>query len=205
MAFVPEGLPLGLSVSERSALHLFETPGPNQGFKRFPPDTGAKRYYDEFRIAGQTYLVITEESNPPQLYFDANRNGDLTDDPGPFTGEGSSLVPNHYTLEVPYGKEKIGVPYRIWLFPSRMGGIRFYPACHWQGELLLNGKTYRLVLFDGNADGDYSNDPLVIDVDEDGQAAEAEKLKPGQTCDVEGTVVTLIAIARSGRWVRLRF
>ncbi len=205
LQFSREGFPLGLSVSEGFALHLFETPSPSQGFKKLPPETDSKRYDDEFRIGGQTYRVLTEASNPPQLYLDGNRNGDLTDDPGPFVGEGPSVAPNHYTLELPYKGEDKGVPYRIWIFPSRMGGIRFYPKCYWRGELVINGKTYTLIMFDANSDGDYSNDPLIIDINDDGKADETEKLKPGQSLDIDGTTVKLLAIAPSGRWVRLEF
>jgi hypothetical protein len=96
--YSPKGFPMGLSVSQGFALHLFETPSPNQGFKKMPPQTGAKRYYDEFRIAGSTFLVISEGSNPPRIYLDANRNGDLSDDPGPFAGEGEYCSQSLYSL-----------------------------------------------------------------------------------------------------------
>jgi hypothetical protein len=203
LEYSEKGFPLGLSVSQGFALHLFETPAPSQGFKKFPPESGAKRYYDELSIAGGKYLVITEGSDPPRIYLDANSNGDLTDDPGPFAAEGPRILPNHLTVLLPYKNEKEAVPYRMWLFSSRMGGVRFYPKCHWHRMLDLNGRSYRLVVFDANADGDYSNDPLVIDVDNDGKASAEEKLKPGENLNVDGTEVKLIAIVPSGRRVRL--
>ncbi|MBI4963404.1 MAG: hypothetical protein HY913_09005 [Desulfomonile tiedjei] len=206
LKFASEGPPLGLSVTQGSGgVHFFETPDPNQGFKKFPPETDAKRYYDRFTLAGQTFLMITEGSNPPQIYLDANRNGDMTDDPGPFVGEGPSAAPNHYTLELPYKGEETAVPYRLWLFPSNMGGIRFYPKCYWEGQIELNGNPYKVVTFDGNADGDYSNDPVIIDADNDGKVADSERLQPGQSLSVAGIEVKLLAIAPSGRWVRLEY
>lgn len=206
LRFSPEGFPHGLSVTQGSGgVHFFETPDPNQGFKRLPPETDAKRYYDQFKIAGQTFLMLTEASNPPKIYLDANRNGDMTDDPGPFPGEGPDAAPNHYTLELPYSGEKTLVPYRLWLFPSRMGGIRFYPKCCWEGEIELSGNTYKVVTFDANSDGDYSNDRLFLDVDNDGKASDEELLEPGASLTIEGTEVKLLAIAPSGRWVRLQY
>ena len=206
LQFSAEGFPLGLSVTQGFGLHLFDTPSKDQGFKKLPPETGSQRHYDEFRIAGQKFLVVTEESDPPKFYFDANRNGDLTDDPGPYVGERSGgVVPNNYTLQVPYKGEQDLVPYRIWIFLSRMGGARFYPVCHWQGQLDIYGKLYTLVLFDANSDGDYSNDPAIIDVDEDGKASEAERLKPGQSLELGGAVVKLVSIAPSGRRVRIEY
>jgi len=206
LKFAQGRFPLGLSVTQGSGgVHFFETPSANQGFKKFPPETDAKRYYDEFTIAGQTFLMITEASNPPKIYLDANRNGNMTDDLGPFAGERPSAAPNNYTLELPYVGEKTAAPYRLWLFPSNMGGIRFYPACYWEGQIELNGSTYRVVTFDGNADGDYSNDPVIVDADHDAKAADSERLKPGQSVSVDGTVVKLLAVAPSGRWVRLQY
>jgi hypothetical protein len=206
LKFAPEGFPLGLSVTQGSGgIHFFETPDPNQQFKKFPSETDAKRYYDQFTIAGQTFLLLTEGSNPPKIYLDANRNGDMTDDPGPFVGEGPTAAPNHYTLELPYKGEKTAAPYRLWLFPSNMGGIRFYPQCYWEGQIELNGTTYRVVAFDGNADGDYSNDPVVIDADNDGKAAEGEQLKPGESLTIEGSELKLLGVAPSGRWVRVEY
>lgn len=200
----PEGFPLGLSVSQGFALHLFDTPGANQGFKTFPPESGSKRHYDELTLAGKVHLVITEESNPPRLYFDENRNGDLTDDRPASIGEGPELVPNHYSIQVLYDDEKVVAPYRMWMFGSNMGGVRFYPKCHWHGTLTINGKPYKVVAFDGNADGDYSNDPVVIDANGNDKADDDEKLSPGGSITIDGQQVTLVSISRSGLTVRFR-
>lgn len=201
----PEGFPLGLSVSQGFALNLFETPSANQGFKKFPAETGSKRYFDEFTIAGKPHLVITEESNPPRLYFDENRNGDLTDDRPAAVGEkASALLPNHYSILIRYDDEKVIAPYRLWIFGSNMGGVRFYPACHWAGTLTVNGTPYPVVAFDGNCDGDYSNDPVAIDVNRNGKAEDDEKLSPGASITIEGQQVKLLSISRSGLTVRFK-
>ena len=200
----PDGFPLGLAVSQGFALHLFDTPGANQGFKKFPPDSGSKRHYDEFTLAGKVHLVITEESNPPRLYFDENRNGDLTDDRPASSGEGPQLVPNHYSIQVLYDDEKVVAPYRLWLFGSNMGGVRVYPKCHWHGTLTVNGKPYKIVAFDGNSDGDYSNDPVVIDANSNDKAEDEEKLTPGRSINIDGRQVTLVSVSRSGLTVRIR-
>jgi hypothetical protein len=205
LTFSPEGFPLGLSVSQGSGLHLFQEPSPSQGFKKMPSETGDTRFYDEFTIAGRKFRVMTEASNPPKFYLDANGNGDLTDDPGPFLGERQGMVPNYYTLQLPYKMEKTGVPYRLWIFPSPMGGARFYPTCHWHGQLEVNGKTYKVVLFDSNADGDYSNDPVVVDIDEDGKPGETELLRAGQSIRIDGTAIKLSSVAPSGRRVGFQF
>lgn len=201
---VPEGWPLKLSVSQGSAFDLFETPNASQKYLKLPPDSGAKRYYDQFTIAGKKHLVVVDAGTPPRLWFDVNGNGDLTDDRGPFPGESSNIVPNHYAIQIRYDKEKVEVPYRFWIFGSNMGGQRFYPVCHWRGTLTVKDRAYTMVAFDGNADGDYSNDPLVIDVNDNGKAEPEEKLLPGQGVDIDGQRVTLISISPSGLTVRLQ-
>lgn len=62
----PDGFPLGLSVSEGFAMHLFDTPGANQGFRKFPPESGSKRHYDEFTLVGKVHLVIRSVSSRPR-------------------------------------------------------------------------------------------------------------------------------------------
>ncbi len=198
----PEPFPLGLSVSQGSGLHLFDTPSPDQGFKKIPQESGAKRHYDEFTIAGKTHLVITEESNPPKFWFDENRNGDLTDDRTPALGEKSELIPNTYSIHIRYDGEKVIAPYRFWLFGSNMGGVRFYPVCHWHGNLTVKEKQYKVVAFDANADGDYSNDPVVIDADGNGKAGDGESLTPGKSIAINGVQVTLASVSPSGLTVR---
>ena len=95
-------------------------------------------------------------------------------------------------------------PYRLWLFGSNMGGVRFYPACHWYGTLTVKGAPYRMVAFDGNSDGDYSNDPLVVDANGNGKAEDEEKLLPGGSITIEGEQVQLVSISRSGLTVRFK-
>ena len=172
---------MGLSVSQGFALHMFETPSANQGFKKMPPESGRKRYYDEFTIAGRSHLVVTEEGKPPPDPFrrEPQRRPDRR--PGPLSGRKDQLLPNNYSIQIRYDSEKVIAPYRMWLFGSNMGGVRFYPTCHWKGSLEIDGARYAMVAFDGNADGDYSNDPLVIDANGNGKADEGETLRPGQS------------------------
>jgi hypothetical protein len=206
MTYVPEGFPLGLSATQGFALHLFDTPSEiGHKFKKLPPNTQAARYYDTFDIAGAEYHVLTEESAPPRMYFDANDNGDLTDDGEPAEAERyGEAVPNFYTIPLPPPDGGEPALYRFWIFPSNQGGTRFYAACHTAGQLKL-AQSYRMVLFDANANGDWSDDPLVIDANGNGAAEENEKLIPGKSLTIEQHKVRLKSIAPDGRSVRLVF
>jgi hypothetical protein len=205
LTYQPEGYPMELSVSQGFLGHLFDTPGQGQGFGKMPPDAGFKRHYDEFRIAGATHLLISEESRPPRFYFDENRNGDLTDDRGPFAAEKEQFLPNNVSIQIRYDREKVVVPYRMWVFGSNMGGVRFYPVCHWKGVLEAGGGRFTMLAFDANADGDYSNDPLVIDANDNGTADQGESLTPGQSLQVAGQEVRLVSLSPSGLTVWLKY
>ena len=205
LQYVPEGFPFGMAVSQGSALQLFESPGGGQQFKQLPPETGGKRYYDEFTLAGRAHLVVTEEGPPLRMHFDENRNGNLTDDRGPFIAENQTFLPNNLSIQIRHDDEKVIVPYRMWLFTSNMGGVRFYPTCHWRGTLSLDGRDYPFIAFDGNADGDYSNDPIVLDQDGDGKAGGSETLRPGEAITLGSTTVKYIGISPSGLTARFNW
>lgn len=202
LEYVPDGFPHGLAVSQGFALHLFDTPGSDQKFGKLPPESGSKRHFDELHLAGHGHLVVTEEGPPLRMHFDENRNGDMTDDRGVFVAEKEGFLPNNLSIQIRYEQEKVVAPYRMWLFGSNMGGVRFYPVCHWRGTLGVDGQSYTIVAFDANADGDYGNDPLVIDLDNDGKAGEGESLMPGQTATAGGKVVKLLGVSPSGLTAR---
>ena len=202
---VPEGFPMGLSASQNFALHLFEQPGPEFDHAELPPETGSSRTYDRLSIAGGEFLAVTEASSPPRIWFDTNGNGDLTDESAPSRAEKEGgVVPNFYTLQLPSRSGGESFPYRLWIFPSQQGGTRFYAACHMAGEIELGGETAKVVLFDGNADGDYSDDPVGIDADGDGKLSDSELIRKGETRELNGIPVTLQAASPDGRSVRLK-
>lgn len=205
LSYVPEGFPMGLSTTQGFALHLFGQPGSEFESAELPPETGAARTYDRFSIAGAELLTLTEATSPPLVWLDTNGNGDLTDDAGPARGEKEGgVVPNFYTLQLPAPAGGEGFPYRLWIFPSNTGGTRFYAACHMAGELELDGETLKLVLFDADADGAYSDDPVGIDADGDGKLSDSEMLRKGATRELNGTPVTLQAVSADGRSIRLK-
>ena len=61
LSYSPKGYPFSLTVSQGSGPFFFKTPDPSQGFKKMPPETDLKRYYDIFKIAGQKFRLLTEQ------------------------------------------------------------------------------------------------------------------------------------------------
>ncbi|MBI4230329.1 MAG: hypothetical protein HY608_05785, partial [Planctomycetes bacterium] len=50
----------------------------------------------------------------------------------------------------------------------------------WRGEAHVDGRTVGVVAFDRNANGDLSDDPVMLDVDGDGKIVPLEVVKPGE-------------------------
>jgi hypothetical protein len=79
-----------------------------------------------------------------------------------------------------------GVPdlqaYRIWFYINarswKTQTCYFYSRCHRRGTLTVAGHTLNLVVFDNPADGDYSNDALVVDLNGSGKVEADERFWP---------------------------
>lgn len=199
MEYVPEGFPLGLSTLNGRGASLAEAP--DAAYRVLPPRQ-ADRTFGAFYLGEKTHLAVLESASggkPARLYLDLDADGDLTDDPGPFSPEGDASIPAFYTIRLPSSSGTPGAPYRLWWFPSNMGGTAFYAACHQAGRFPYGDLP--MILFDANADGDYANDPLYIDWNQDGRAAPTEAYLAGEPIPVGTGFVRCTFIARGGEEV----
>lgn len=199
MTFTTGGFPMGLSTGQSDGFCFFGQP--EQGMKILPSDLPKSAVYGTIAFAGRSFLAIMVEGASAKFYLDANGNGDLTDDSGPFRGGEGAILPNLYHLEIPYDDGP--APYDMWFFESRMGCPKFYAKSYWVGKVPA-GEALPMVVFDANADADHSNDALVIDIDRDGEADENEAFKVGQEVVAPGVRMTLDSISPSGRTVKFR-
>ncbi len=198
MAYVPEGFPLGLSTQNGRGASLAELP--DEEYRVLPARTG-ERMFGSLWFGEKTLLCVLNlggKNTPAQLYLDRNGDGDLTNDPGPFSPEGEGSIPAHYTIELPWADEKgaEATKYRMWWYPSNMGGTAFYAACHRSGRFPYGDVP--MVLFDANADGDYANDALYIDWNRDGTAAPTEAYLMGEPIPVGSGHVRCVTISHGG-------
>jgi hypothetical protein len=110
------------------------------------------------------------------LYFDRNHNGDLTDDGGPLTNQGSGIFATriylpfaHLIKEMPFSED-----FTLWFFTNdhlwSSGAVAHYSRTQWQGTVNLEGRPYTAYIADtGNNDADFTNDGIAIDVDRNGK------------------------------------
>ena len=212
LSHVGQGQPLGMAASDNPGKGpRLGTEAPRQ-VRNVPPGTGATRYWGQLKLGSpeklnQFVLFIDDAESPPlRMYLDANQNGDLGDDPGPLENQGTGAFACTLDLKLSYP----GVPdlqaYRIWFYINKRSWktqtCYFYSRCHRRGTLTVAGRELTLVVFDNPADGDYSNDPLVVDLNGNGKAEAGERFWPGEV--IGNTHLKLKSISPAGDRVVLR-
>jgi len=135
--------------------------------------------YVLIRLSDAKYLMVLDQKDAGdnfynRLYFDANGNSDLTDDPvidgtirsfGEFSNQcGFPFIDTTYRVE---GKT---LPYRFAVFAHcyyqepknkeltkevimRQLQLNISPKCAYKGEIELNGQKYQFILYDDNGNG----------------------------------------------------
>ena len=133
--------------------------------------------YGTLPFGRKSYLVIVDEpeGHDAKIYVDANANGDLTDDPAVEWNKkqypsrsGAQLTNYSGTIHLPLatGDKPTSVSLGAYRFdkndPQRaaLKNILFYFSDYaYEGQIELGGKTYRAMLADDNATGDFRGKP----------------------------------------------
>lgn len=175
-------------------------------------------------------VVLDEpEGKPARLWVDANANGDLTDDPAPVwnargvkgkDGADYQQFSGSAKLKVPLGKEPSELALAMYRFDKRdparaaqKGFLFYYPDYAREGEVALGGKTYKALLADRRATGDFrgkdgetgSGVQLFLDVNEDGKLdARAEAFDVRQPFNLGGTTYEIAGLTAGGESFRIQ-
>ena len=131
-------------------------------------------------------LIDLKDGVPVKFYFDANGDGDMTNDkPVEFTEkkfkratDGKELA-NYFadaTFQLPFPDGTRPGKMKFYFMPERPAAIGYYSDYGWSGEVKIDGKSYPMVLDDGTALGvlkigtTVQDSPYMgIDVDGDGK------------------------------------
>lgn len=204
--YVAQGWPLGMAASNNPANGpRLQAEAPRQ-MRNVPSGSDATRYWSQLQFGSpekpNRFVLLVDDTRPEpvRIYLDANQNGDLGDDSGPLDNRGTGAFARALDLRLSYP----GVPdpqaYRIWFFINDRGWkthtCAFYSQCHRRGMLTVGGRTLTLVLFDNPADGDYSNDLLVVDLNGSGKVDADEEFEPGEV--IGDTQLKLKSISPAG-------
>lgn len=191
MGFRPVGFKIG-AVSQSISI----SPRPDQRMHRLPRFTAPQQRYGVIRLAnGREYgFALDLAAAGYRMFLDRNRNGDLRDDGEPLTNQGRGLFASKlvFPLAQVTGIPRLKGEYRLWLFTDpenwNRGKMLYYCMTQLQGALLLKGRKYRVYLADnGPVDGDYRNDGISIDLNDDGKIdRNSELFAQGQPAVING-------------------
>jgi hypothetical protein len=165
--------------------------------RREPPYHGSRQMYGLLTLgttANNAYAFAMDliDGPHPVLYFDVNRNGDLTDDGGPLTNQGSGIFAT--TIRIPFHRvlKEAHFPghFVLWFFTNeslwRRGAVAHYSRTQLQGTVRIAGASYVAYLADtdGN-DADFTNDGIAVDLNGDGKIdSTTERFLPHQVARI---------------------
>lgn len=169
-----------------------------RGLLRLPAFSGKKQLYGVIRLGSgspNTFDMAFDVGGQPHplLYVDLNQNKDLTDDGGPLRNQGTGVFAALIAFDLErvlpgYGQKG---EYPIWLFTGGSywaeGKVNFYSKLRLEGRLAINGKEYAAGISEtGINDGDFTNDGIFVDLNENGRFEESEYAAPGRKLTVGG-------------------
>ncbi len=183
LGFRPAGFKIG-AVPQR--LRLFSSP--DRLFKRMPVLGSGQRRYGVLQLGeGREHRLLLEQTESGfRLHFDFNRNGDFLDDGDAI----ESRNPDGFAAAIGLPLDRVtGIAalkgeYKLWLFTSRgdtMTHLNYYVMTQLKGQLRLGTHLVTAYLAENVViDGDYRNDGISLDLDDDGSIdREREFIPPG--------------------------
>lgn len=204
-----------------------------EGLGKLPGDLAAP-LFGAFKLgpteAPQSFAVVLDEPDgkPSRLFVDANGNGDLTDDPAPewtsrpvkgSDGKDYSQFSGATKVELRMGGETHGLTVRMYRFDKRdparaaqAGFLFHYPDYAREGEVTVGDKTYKALLADRQAIGDFrgkegssSGVQLFLDVNGNGRFESAtEAFDVRQPFNIAGTTYEIAGLTAGGESFRVQ-
>ncbi len=203
------------------------SPDKPDGIKKAPAGLEAP-LYGEIKLGpadspASFFVIIDEpEGKTPQMFVDANGNGDFSDDPptalkGHLYKTENDEYPTYEggaDLSVPYGSETLPLHLEMYRFdkhdPHRAGlkdSLFYYRDYGRAGEMSLGGKNYSAILLNDACTGDFrsgsantGNPPRVfIDLNGDGKyKMNSESFTSAKPFNIGGVTYELTDISASG-------
>jgi hypothetical protein len=193
--FVPVGMTVAASWNTPTLL----SPVPPPRIIKEPAYQGSSQRYGVLKLgtmANALYdFVFDLIAGPhPVLYFDANQNGDLTDDGKPLINQGTGIFATR--IDLPWQRliKEVTFPgqFQLWFFTNdalwKQGSVAHYSRTQLKGTVHVAGKTYLAYIADArDNDADFTNDGIAIDVNGDGEIdRDREVFPPQQVAHIHG-------------------
>lgn len=187
--------------------------------KAEPKYRSQKRLYGVLQLGnaeGNRMLVAIDEpeNGEPKIYIDRKANGDLTaSGPGQWDRtNGPMLSASNVVIDVPYETGKVPYKFNFYRFKNcNRDSLFYYRNSGREGEVVLDGKPYRVLALDDNADGrfdDLQNGGLFIDLNQDGVLEKttdsAEYFRLNEPFNVHGKVWEVASMSANGLDITMR-
>jgi hypothetical protein len=182
--------PVEMKVAARWNTPTPLSPTPPARITKHPVYQGSSQRYGTLRLGTRENtlydFVFDLISGPhPIVYFDANQNGDLSDDGKPLTNQGSGIFASVITLPFRRLVGEVSFPgdYILWFFTNdslwQRHAIAHYSRTQLKGTVQIAGKAYVAYIADaGNNDADLTNDGLSVDLNGNGAIDRHEEYFP---------------------------
>ena len=162
----------------------------------------------------QITVVVDETDQKQRIYIDRNGDLDLTNDgPAEWTRSNPNVLgPMEALIEVPHKGGKIPYTFHFYRFKTRLkDAVLYYRDAGREGEIPSNGKQYKVLVLDENADGrfdDLANGSIIIDLNQDvklvGSPDSAEMHPLAEPFNIHGKVWEVASLSPDGTEMILR-
>ncbi len=164
-----------------------------------PDYRGAVQRYGRLRLGtgpdpDYHFVFDVTDAPHPVVYFDRNKNGDLTDDGPPLTNQGTGIFAAR--IDLPFNRlireTDFEASYTLWFFVNdsawKRGFANHYARTHLEGDLTLSGERLRAYILEtGIHDADFTNDGICFDLNGNGKIdRRTEHVKPGEIFRYKG-------------------
>ncbi len=211
LSYVPSGWPLKLAATSGIRIITLSPKAPDN-VKNVPALKHNRRLWGQL-LLGSPYDTnrihfIIDDGRPEEvvMHLDADQDGDFANNGEALKNQGSGAFARVLDLQIRHPGSETKTPYILWFYINDRGWKNnradFYSRCHWKGVLSVDGAAYDVVLFDNPADGDYSNNAVVININGDDRAQDEELFRPGEIVSIAQREFSLQSISPSGQEVR---
>ncbi|MFP4474910.1 MAG: DUF3592 domain-containing protein [Desulfatibacillaceae bacterium] len=197
-SFTTTGMVVAATSRPRSGELFREKPG---GLIRVPNHPGADVFYGTLRYGvgdnPEYHFMLAFASGSAIMYLDFNQNGSLIDeDPLANQGTGPFATVIPFPARVVMPALGTGADIHLWFFVNKKhqehNQYAYYTRTQLRGRIAFQETRWAAAVAErGQNDGDFTNDGIYVDMDENGKFEDGEYVPPGGYAVLDGVDVRI--------------